>query len=120
MGRPQHHLRGWDDARGHPGEALGEVKLAHTGGCVFALFIFSNEMAERMAFYVPFLDMVIFMFNGMHRPFAASANAINSFFGISQSPRPPPSSVASSPTPTSAATGPSPCSPPSTSSASSR
>uniref|UniRef100_J3KVL8 Major facilitator superfamily (MFS) profile domain-containing protein n=1 Tax=Oryza brachyantha TaxID=4533 RepID=J3KVL8_ORYBR len=66
------------------GEAMGEAELARTGGWVAALFIFGNEMAERMAYYGLSLNMVIFMFNVMHRPFAASANAVNNFLGISQ------------------------------------
>lgn len=69
------------DIRGSP---MGSAELARTGGWVAAVFIFGNEMAERMAYYGLSLNMVIFMFNVMHRPFAASANAVNNFLGISQ------------------------------------
>ncbi|KAL6626553.1 hypothetical protein ACP70R_030279 [Stipagrostis hirtigluma subsp. patula] len=65
--------------RGEPIEDLSK-----TGGWVAAFFIFGNEMAERMAYFGLSVNMVIFMFKVMHRPFAASANAVNNFLGISQ------------------------------------
>lgn len=43
-----------------------------------------NEMAERMAYFGLSVNMVVFMFYIMHRPFASSANAVNNFLGISQ------------------------------------
>ncbi|VFQ60857.1 unnamed protein product [Cuscuta campestris] len=58
--------------------------LSKTGGWVAALFIFGNEMAERMAYFGLSVNMVAFMFYVMHRPFSASANAVNNFLGISQ------------------------------------
>lgn len=58
--------------------------LSKTGGWIAAFFIFGNEMAERMAYYGLSVNMVAFMFNVMHRPFASSANAVNNFLGISQ------------------------------------
>uniref|UniRef100_A0A804N181 Protein NRT1/ PTR FAMILY 6.1 n=1 Tax=Zea mays TaxID=4577 RepID=A0A804N181_MAIZE len=58
--------------------------LSRTGGWVAAFFIFGNEMAERMAYFGLSVNMVIFMFKVMHRPFASSANAVNNFLGISQ------------------------------------
>ncbi|KAL5227668.1 hypothetical protein ABZP36_015933 [Zizania latifolia] len=66
------------------GDAMSEAKLSRTGGWLAALFIFGNEMAERMAYYGLSVNMVIFMFKVMHRPFAASAGAVNNFLGISQ------------------------------------
>ncbi|CAL9040397.1 unnamed protein product [Musa banksii] len=41
-------------------------------------------MAERMAYFGLSVNMVVFMFNIMHRPFSSSANAVNTFLGISQ------------------------------------
>ncbi|KAL6850190.1 hypothetical protein ACP4OV_020817 [Aristida adscensionis] len=64
------------------GEPIAD--LSGTGGWVAAFFIFGNEMAERMAYFGLSVNMVIFMFKVMHRPFAASANAVNNFLGISQ------------------------------------
>eukprot|EP00262_Sarcandra_glabra_P022014 TRINITY_DN9535_c0_g1_i1.p1 TRINITY_DN9535_c0_g1~~TRINITY_DN9535_c0_g1_i1.p1 ORF type:complete len:640 (+),score=54.94 TRINITY_DN9535_c0_g1_i1:338-2257(+) len=58
--------------------------LSKTGGWVAAFFIFGNEMAERMAYFGLSVNMVVFMFYVMHRPFASSANAVNNFLGISQ------------------------------------
>ncbi|KAJ6713657.1 PROTEIN NRT1/ PTR FAMILY 6.1 [Salix viminalis] len=58
--------------------------LAKTGGWIAALFIFGNEMAERMAYFGLSVNMVAFMFYIMHRPFASSSNAVNNFLGISQ------------------------------------
>lgn len=58
--------------------------LSRTGGWVAAFFIFGNEMAERMAYFGLSVNMVIFMFKVMHRPFTSSANAVNNFLGISQ------------------------------------
>lgn len=58
--------------------------LSRTGGWVAAFFIFGNEMAERMAYYGLSVNMVVFMFKVMHRPFTSSANAVNNFLGISQ------------------------------------
>lgn len=55
-----------------------------TGGWIAALFIFGNEMAERMAYFGLSVNMVAFMFYVMHRPFSSSANAVNNFLGISQ------------------------------------
>lgn len=43
-----------------------------------------NEMAERMAYFGLSVNMVTFMFYVMHRPFTSSANAVNTFLGISQ------------------------------------
>jgi dipeptide/tripeptide permease len=67
------------DIRGHP-----IADLSRTGGWVAAFFIFGNEMAERMAYFGLSVNMVIFMFKVMHRPFTSSANAVNNFLGISQ------------------------------------
>uniref|UniRef100_A0A0D9UVS1 Major facilitator superfamily (MFS) profile domain-containing protein n=1 Tax=Leersia perrieri TaxID=77586 RepID=A0A0D9UVS1_9ORYZ len=92
------HFLGDEDVEKHPwspegtgttpvdirGSAMGPAELARTGGWVAAGFILGNEMAERMAYYGLSVNMVIFMFNVMHRPFAASANAVNNFLGISQ------------------------------------
>lgn len=64
------------------GEPIAD--LSRTGGWVAAFFIFGNEMAERMAYYGLSVNMVIFMFKVMHRPFTSSANAVNNFLGISQ------------------------------------
>ncbi|KAF8724007.1 hypothetical protein HU200_021013 [Digitaria exilis] len=58
--------------------------LSKTGGWLAAFFIFGNEMAERMAYFGLSVNMVIFMFKVMHRPFTSSANAVNNFLGISQ------------------------------------
>ncbi|KAI4304876.1 hypothetical protein MLD38_040336 [Melastoma candidum] len=58
--------------------------LSKTGGWIAALFIFGNEMAERMAYFGLSVNMVAFMFNVMHRPFSSSSNAVNNFLGISQ------------------------------------
>ncbi|KAG6528438.1 protein NRT1/ PTR FAMILY 6.1-like [Zingiber officinale] len=58
--------------------------LPKTGGWVAAFFIFGNEMAERMAYFGLSVNMVTFMFYIMHRPFTSSANAVNTFLGISQ------------------------------------
>ncbi|KAJ6428476.1 hypothetical protein OIU84_023826 [Salix udensis] len=58
--------------------------LSKTGGWIAALFIFGNEMAERMAYFGLSVNMVAFMFYIMHRPFASSSNAVNNFLGISQ------------------------------------
>ncbi|WOL11469.1 phosphatidylinositol-3-phosphatase myotubularin-1 [Canna indica] len=58
--------------------------LSKTGGWIAAFFIFGNEMAERMAYFGLSVNMVIFMFYVMHRPFTSSANAVNTFLGISQ------------------------------------
>lgn len=58
--------------------------LSKTGGWIAAFFIFGNEMAERMAYFGLSVNMVVFMFNIMHRPFSSSANAVNTFLGISQ------------------------------------
>ncbi|KAI3720480.1 hypothetical protein L6452_21398 [Arctium lappa] len=58
--------------------------LSTTGGWIAALFIFGNEMAERMAYFGLSVNMVAFMFYVMHRPFTSSANAVNIFLGISQ------------------------------------
>ncbi|XP_044974793.1 protein NRT1/ PTR FAMILY 6.1 [Hordeum vulgare subsp. vulgare] len=69
------------DIRGAP---IPEHALARTGGWVAAFFIFGNETAERMAYYGLSVNMVVFMFKVMHLPFAASANAVNNFLGISQ------------------------------------
>ncbi|KAL4275251.1 hypothetical protein AHAS_Ahas20G0088500 [Arachis hypogaea] len=51
---------------------------------ITALFIFGNEMAERMAYFGLSVNMVVFMFYVMHRPFSSSSNAVNNFLGISQ------------------------------------
>ncbi|CAO2193219.1 unnamed protein product [Urochloa humidicola] len=67
--------------RGHP---IAAADLPRTGGWVAAFFIFGNEMAERMAYFGLSVNMVIFMFKVMHRPFSSSANAVNNFLGISQ------------------------------------
>ncbi|KAK3163637.1 hypothetical protein QOZ80_1AG0006230 [Eleusine coracana subsp. coracana] len=64
------------------GEPIAD--LSKTGGWIAALFIFGNETAERMAYFGLSVNMVIFMFKVMHRPFAASAGAVNTFLGISQ------------------------------------
>ncbi|XP_062206739.1 protein NRT1/ PTR FAMILY 6.1-like [Phragmites australis] len=64
------------------GEPIAD--LSKTGGWVAAFFIFGNEMAERMAYFGLSVNMVIFMFKVMHRPFTSSANAVNNFLGISQ------------------------------------
>ncbi|XP_012088700.2 LOW QUALITY PROTEIN: protein NRT1/ PTR FAMILY 6.1 [Jatropha curcas] len=58
--------------------------LSKTGGWTAALFIFGNEMAERMAYFGLSVNMVAFMFYIMHMPFASSSNAVNNFLGISQ------------------------------------
>uniref|UniRef100_A0A5B6YNT5 Major facilitator superfamily protein n=1 Tax=Davidia involucrata TaxID=16924 RepID=A0A5B6YNT5_DAVIN len=58
--------------------------LSKTGGWIAAFFIFGNEMAERMAYFGLSVNMVVFMFYVMHRPFSSSANAVNNFLGISQ------------------------------------
>ncbi|XP_009598694.1 protein NRT1/ PTR FAMILY 6.1 [Nicotiana tomentosiformis] len=58
--------------------------MSKTGGWIAALFIFGNEMAERMAYFGLSVNMVAFMFYVMHRPFSSSANAVNNFLGISQ------------------------------------
>ncbi|KAK1311225.1 putative peptide/nitrate transporter [Acorus calamus] len=58
--------------------------LSKTGGWIAAFFIFGNEMAERMAYFGLSVNMVVFMFYVMHRPFASSANTVNNFLGISQ------------------------------------
>ncbi|XP_010543934.1 PREDICTED: protein NRT1/ PTR FAMILY 6.1-like [Tarenaya hassleriana] len=58
--------------------------LSKTGGWIAALFIFGNEMAERMAYFGLSVNMVAFMFYVMHRPFTSSSNAVNNFLGISQ------------------------------------
>ncbi|XP_059309162.1 protein NRT1/ PTR FAMILY 6.1 [Lycium ferocissimum] len=58
--------------------------ISKTGGWIAALFIFGNEMAERMAYFGLSVNMVAFMFYVMHRPFSSSANAVNNFLGISQ------------------------------------
>ncbi|PUZ57587.1 hypothetical protein GQ55_5G444000 [Panicum hallii var. hallii] len=64
------------------GEPIAD--LSRTGGWVAAFFIFGNEMAERMAYFGLSVNMVVFMFKVMHRPFTSSANAVNNFLGISQ------------------------------------
>ncbi|XP_062191078.1 protein NRT1/ PTR FAMILY 6.1-like [Phragmites australis] len=64
------------------GEPIAD--LSRTGGWVAAFFIFGNEMAERLAYFGLSVNMVIFMFKVMHRPFTSSANAVNNFLGISQ------------------------------------
>uniref|UniRef100_M8B3Y5 Uncharacterized protein n=1 Tax=Aegilops tauschii TaxID=37682 RepID=M8B3Y5_AEGTA len=69
------------DIRGLP---IPERDLPRTGGWVATFFIFGNETAERMAYYGLSVNMVVFMFKVMHLPFAASANAVNNFLGISQ------------------------------------
>ncbi|KAF5741228.1 protein NRT1/ PTR FAMILY 6.1 isoform X1 [Tripterygium wilfordii] len=58
--------------------------LSKTGGWIAALFIFGNEMAERMAYFGLSVNMVAFMFYVMHRPFSSASNAVNNFLGISQ------------------------------------
>ncbi|KAK4790872.1 hypothetical protein SAY86_031285 [Trapa natans] len=58
--------------------------LSRTGGWTAALFIFGNEMAERMAYFGLSVNMVVFMFYVMHKPFSSSSNAVNNFLGISQ------------------------------------
>lgn len=58
--------------------------LSKTGGWTAALFIFGNEMAERMAYFGLSVNMVTFMFYAMHKSFADSSNAVNNFLGISQ------------------------------------
>uniref|UniRef100_A0A1D1YVW0 Putative peptide/nitrate transporter At5g13400 n=1 Tax=Anthurium amnicola TaxID=1678845 RepID=A0A1D1YVW0_9ARAE len=58
--------------------------LSKTGGWTAAFFIFGNEMAERLAYFGLSVNMVVFMFYVMHRPFTSSANAVNTFLGISQ------------------------------------
>lgn len=58
--------------------------ISKTGGWIAALFIFGNEMAERMAYFGLSVNMVAFMIYVMHRPFSSSANAVNNFLGISQ------------------------------------
>ncbi|XP_065851854.1 protein NRT1/ PTR FAMILY 6.1 isoform X2 [Euphorbia lathyris] len=58
--------------------------LSKTGGWIAALFIFGNEIAERMAYFGLSVNMVAFMFYVMHRPFSSSSNAVNNFLGISQ------------------------------------
>ncbi|MED6143087.1 hypothetical protein PIB30_003365 [Stylosanthes scabra] len=60
------------------------LDLSKTGGWIAALFIFGNEMAERMAYFGLSVNMVAFMFYVMHRPFTTSSNAVNNFLGISQ------------------------------------
>ncbi|KAL5979697.1 hypothetical protein ACLOJK_019608 [Asimina triloba] len=60
------------------------TNLSQTGGWIAAFFIFGNEMAERMAYFGLSVNMVAFMFYIMHRPFTSSANAVNTFLGISQ------------------------------------
>ncbi|KAG6426679.1 hypothetical protein SASPL_110906 [Salvia splendens] len=66
------------------GKPLSELSVSKTGGWLAAFFIFGNEMAERMAYFGLSVNMVAFMFYVMHRPFEASANAVNNFLGISQ------------------------------------
>ncbi|CAO2202978.1 unnamed protein product [Urochloa humidicola] len=66
------------------GQPIAAADLPRTGGWVAAFFIFGNEVAERMAYFGLSVNMVIFMFKVMHRPFASSANAVNNFLGISQ------------------------------------
>ncbi|GAV80795.1 PTR2 domain-containing protein, partial [Cephalotus follicularis] len=58
--------------------------LSKTGGWIAAFFIFGNEMAERMAYFGLSVNMVVFMFYVMHKPFSSSATAVNNFLGISQ------------------------------------
>lgn len=58
--------------------------LSRTGGWIAAIFIFGNEMAERMAYFGLSVNMVAFMFYVMHRPFSSASNAVNNFLGISQ------------------------------------
>ncbi|PON57013.1 Proton-dependent oligopeptide transporter [Parasponia andersonii] len=58
--------------------------LSKTGGWTAAFFIFGNEMAERMAYFGLSVNMVVFMFYVMHRPFSSSSNTVNNFLGISQ------------------------------------
>ncbi|KAK3228913.1 hypothetical protein Dsin_000794 [Dipteronia sinensis] len=58
--------------------------LSKTGGWIAAIFIFGNEMAERMAYFGLSVNMVAFMFYVMHKPFSSSSNAVNNFLGISQ------------------------------------
>ncbi|ERN06095.1 protein NRT1/ PTR FAMILY 6.1 [Amborella trichopoda] len=67
------------DIRGNPIRDFSK-----TGGWIAAFFIFGNEMAERMAYFGLSVNMVLFLFNVMHRPFTASANTVNNFLGISQ------------------------------------
>ncbi|KAL9416962.1 hypothetical protein AB3S75_040034 [Citrus x aurantiifolia] len=64
------------------GKAIAD--LSKTGGWIAALFIFGNEMAERMAYFGLSVNMVTFMFYVMHKSFADSSNAVNNFLGISQ------------------------------------
>ncbi|CAL4950874.1 unnamed protein product [Urochloa decumbens] len=66
------------------GQPIAAADLPRTGGWVAAFFIFGNEVAERMAYFGLSVNMVIFMFKVMHRPFTSSANAVNNFLGISQ------------------------------------
>ncbi|KAL5733840.1 hypothetical protein ACOSP7_031701 [Xanthoceras sorbifolium] len=58
--------------------------LSKTGGWIAAIFIFGNEMAERMAYFGLSVNMVAFMFYVMHKPFSSSSTAVNNFLGISQ------------------------------------
>ncbi|XP_050223675.1 protein NRT1/ PTR FAMILY 6.1 [Mercurialis annua] len=58
--------------------------LSKTGGWTASIFIFGNEMAERMAYFGLSVNMVAFMFYVMHMPFSSSSNAVNNFLGISQ------------------------------------
>lgn len=66
------------------GSPIPAADLPKTGGWTAAFFIFGNEAAERMAYYGLSVNMVVFLFKVMHLPFAASANAVNAFLGISQ------------------------------------
>ncbi|KAJ4721022.1 Protein NRT1/ PTR FAMILY 6.1 [Melia azedarach] len=58
--------------------------LSKTGGLIAALFIFGNQMAERMAYFSLPVNMVTFMLYVMHKSFTDSSNAVNNFLGISQ------------------------------------
>ncbi|CAI9093096.1 OLC1v1028511C1 [Oldenlandia corymbosa var. corymbosa] len=66
------------------GKPIPVSTISKTGGWIAAFFIFGNEMAERMAYFGLSVNMVVFMFYVMHRPFSSSANAVNNFLGISQ------------------------------------
>lgn len=48
------------------------------------ILVSGNEVAERMAYFGLSVNMVVFMFYVMHRPFSSSSNAVNNFLGISQ------------------------------------
>ncbi|KAJ8759358.1 hypothetical protein K2173_006878 [Erythroxylum novogranatense] len=69
------------DIRGKP---IPDHRLPKTGGWIAVLFIFGNEMAEKMCYFGLAVNMVLFMFNVMHKPFSGSASLVSNFLGISQ------------------------------------